>query len=92
MSSARLVLIERHSIGRDVFYTTPLFWDCECEEDYIHDCTCEDCPACGSTQAESPDARVDEVLQHTRSLNEGLIALLERLCERVCPNLNSIPF
>lgn len=28
-------LIEKHNIGRDTFYTTSLFWDCECEEDYI---------------------------------------------------------
>ena len=31
-----LVLIEQQKIGTDIFYTTPLFWDCECEEVYIH--------------------------------------------------------
>ena len=36
----KVVLIEPHNIGReDAFYTTILFWDCECEHDYIHPCT-----------------------------------------------------
>ena len=82
-SKPRLVLIEKHNIGRDTFYTTPLFWDCECEEDYIRTCLEEDCPACKVTQKESPDARVDEVLFHSTELNDKLIAALEMICARV---------
>jgi hypothetical protein len=91
-SKPRMVLIEQHNIGRNTFYTTPLFWDCECEEDYIHTCLEEDCPVCKVTQEESPDARVDEVLCRSTELNDKLIAVLEMICDRVCPELVSIPF
>ncbi len=91
-SKPRQVLIEQHNIGRDIFYTTPLFWDCECEEYYIHSFLEEDCPACKVTQAESPDARVDEVLSHSHELDSKLIAALEMICDHVCPGLVSIPF
>ena len=33
-------------LGRDIFFTTPLSWDCECERDYIHPCTEQSCPVC----------------------------------------------
>ena len=88
----RLALIEQHNIGRDTFYTTPLFWDCECEESYIHSCLDEDCPVCEVTQEESPDVCVDEVFGCFSDLNSKLIAVLELLCDRVCPDLVSIPF
>ena len=88
----KLVLIEQHNIGRDKFYTTPLFWDCECERDYIRTCLEEDCPVCGVTQEESPNARVDEVLRHSAELNKQLIAALEMVCDYVCPDLVPIPF
>ncbi|MBI5943672.1 MAG: hypothetical protein HY864_04830 [Chloroflexi bacterium] len=91
-SKPRLVLIEQHNIGRDIFYTTPLFWDCECEEGYIHSCLDEGCSVCGVTQDESPNARVDEVLCYSSTLNDKLIAALEMVCDRVCPDLVSIPF
>ena len=91
-SKPKLVLIEQHNIGRDIFYTTPLFWDCECEESYIHACLEEDCAACKATQTESPNARVDEVLFYSSELNGKLIAALEMICDRVCPDLVPIPF
>ena len=91
-SKPKLVLIEQHNIGRDKFYTTPLFWDCECESDYIRTCLEEDCPVCGVTQEESPNARVDEVLCRSGALNSKLIAVLEMICETVCPDLVPIPF
>ena len=91
--SQKLVLIERHNVGRlDMFYTTPLFWDCECEENYIHSFTEENCPACGATCEEAPDARVHEVIGHSIGLNSTLVAALEVVCGEVCPNLAPIPF
>ncbi len=37
------------------------FWDCECEENYIHeDCVCK-CEICGLTEVEAPDSRLNEV-------------------------------
>lgn len=92
MTKSRLVLIEQHNIGRDTFFTTPLFWDCECEEGYIRTCLEEDCPLCGVIREASPDARVDEVLSRSSELNAKLIAALEVICDRLCPDLVSIPF
>ena len=91
-SKPPLVHIEQHNIGRDIFYTTPLFWDCECEEGYTRTCLEENCPVCKVTQEESPNARVDEVLSYSTELNNTLVAALEMICDRVCPELVSIPF
>ena len=91
--SQKLVLIERHNVGRlDMFYTTPLFWDCECEENYIHSCTEETCLACGATNKEAPTSRVNEVISHSTGLNSTLVAALEFVCGEVCPDLVPIPF
>jgi len=91
-SKSRLVLIEQHNIGRDKFYTTPLFWDCECERNFIHACVEDVCLVCEVAQTESPNARVDEVLLYSSELNRNLVAALEMICDRVCPDLVSIPF
>ena len=88
----KVVLIEPHNLGRkDAFYTTILFWDCECERDYIHPCTEESCPVCKAEREESPNARVNEVF-NSGGLDTRLVAALEALCEDVCPDLMSIPF
>jgi len=43
------------------FQTTQLFWDCECNENYIHHCTDKVCNNCGCEQNESPDSRLNEI-------------------------------
>jgi hypothetical protein len=89
----KLALIEPHNTGcPDAFYTTPLFWDCECEENYIHALTEENCPACGATREDAPDTRVNEVFNHSISLNSTLVAVLEFICGEVCPDLVPVPF
>ncbi len=87
-SNTKLALVEKCG---DIF-TTPLFWDCECERDYIHSCLEEACPVCKATQEESSDARVEEVFRYSSELNSKLIAALEALCDSVCPDLVPIPF
>jgi hypothetical protein len=59
-------LIEKHAMPKPFsdFYTTPLFWDCECMEDYIHPASESRCLRCGAARDESPDSRVREVLNH----------------------------
>ena len=43
--------------------TTPLFWDCNCETNYIHSSTEYHCALCGAiNNDEQPDSRIDEVL------------------------------
>lgn len=43
------------------FETTELYWDCECEVDFIHPKNLERCEVCGAQASEMPDARVNEV-------------------------------
>ncbi len=88
----KIALVEQHGIEPDKFYTTPLFWDCECEEYYIHSCLEEACPVCNATQEESPNARVDEVFRNSSGLHHTLIAVLEVICDDICPELVPIPF
>lgn len=46
--------------------TTPEYWDCECEYQYIHPATSECCQKCGSRREEQPDSRIDEVADGSR--------------------------
>ena len=85
-------LIERHDLGRDTFYTTPLFWDCECEDDFIHSVSENDCLRCGSQREHQPDARVDEVLRYATGLPLDLVQIVENLAEQFAPELTAIPF
>lgn len=42
--------------------THPGYWDCECEENYIHDkCVCKICCCCGCKEDDMPDSRIREV-------------------------------
>jgi rubrerythrin len=61
----------REDILRDELklVTTPDFWDCECEEDFIHPSSDEACPVCGAHRDEQPDSRVNEV---SAMLGDGL--------------------
>ena len=43
--------------------TTPHYWDCECDQDYIHPASQHTCECCQATRDAQPDARVDEVQQ-----------------------------
>ncbi len=85
-------LIEKHNIGRDTFYTTSLFWDCECEYDYILPAFLDECPMCNSRREDQPDARVEEVLSHKCCLPVELVQVVEALADKICPHLNAIPF
>ena len=86
-------LIERHNIGRDTFYTTSLFWDCECDGDYIFPIYLSACGLCGSRRDDQPNARVEEVLlKHRSYLPNELVQVVEALADKICPHLNAIPF
>ena len=85
-------LIEAHNIGRDTFYTTSLFWDCDCEEEYIQPAFMDECILCGSSREDQPDARVDEVLKYQTHLPNDLVQVVEVLADKICPHLNAIPF
>ena len=91
----KVALIEPHNIGReDAFYTTILFWDCECERDYIHPCTEQVCPVCKAEHKDSPDARVDELFKYQSDLDHRLMEALNVYRESFYPELidRDIPF
>ena len=47
------------------FWTTQLFWDCECVVDFIHPKSTLSCDKCGAVEEDGqPDSRVTEVLEH----------------------------
>lgn len=50
--------------------TTPTYWDCECETDYVHPKTEEMCGRCGAVAEESPDARISEVATYGFPITE----------------------
>ena len=41
--------------------TTDLYWDCECEDSYIHPRSEEICGSCGTKREDGPDSHVSEV-------------------------------
>jgi len=56
------LMVEEREV-RSAIETTPDYWDCECEESYIHKKSDSlKCAKCGATQDEQPDSRVEEVL------------------------------
>ena len=57
---------------------TPLFWECRCQEEYIHPYHLPQCPACNSSRDPGMPARVWEVLimAHEWHLEDDLVARL----------------
>jgi len=44
--------------------TNPNYWDCECDQNYIHaKAKTLVCDVCGATEDESPDSRINELNQ-----------------------------
>lgn len=39
----------------------PRFWECECDERYIHHRAIQYCPRCEACQQDQPDGRLDEI-------------------------------
>lgn len=46
----------------DGLQLTDKFWDCECEENYIHPYSEDTCPICGAERDTQPDSCVNEVV------------------------------
>jgi len=61
--------------------TTSLFWDCECEENYIHPKDDALCPRCNTYRDDQPDSMVSEVarMDPPEAIKIRLLAELE--CE-----------
>lgn len=46
------------------FWTTHMFWDCACPENYIHPRSQRVCLVCGAHAENQPDSMVNEVVAH----------------------------
>ena len=59
--------INEHSLAQALdpenpyFITTHLYWDCECDREYIRPASMLMCEDCGALKDESPDSRLNEV-------------------------------
>jgi len=50
---------------QEICETTPEYWDCECETNYIHKKSVGNyCPKCKTFKTDQPDSRVLEVKSH----------------------------
>lgn len=50
-------------------FTNVNFWDCACDDHYVHPKTCKDCPRCGATPDDQPDAMQEELDRGEQSLH-----------------------
>ncbi|MEA3350953.1 MAG: hypothetical protein U9Q82_10055 [Chloroflexota bacterium] len=55
------------------FYTTTMFWECECVTRFIHPRGQNQCSICGAVANESPDARPDEIVVHEDEFPDELM-------------------
>ena len=46
------------------FITTSLYWDCECEDNYIRRSDQLMCEECGEFQEDAPNSRINELRRH----------------------------
>ncbi len=63
------------------FATTSLFWDCECEENYVHPVTEDKCPGCNARREDQLPSRISEVICQSSRLPRGLIEILESIMD-----------
>jgi hypothetical protein len=73
-------------------WLTPLFWDCECVEEYIHPASDAFCYRCTAKRGESPDSRVTEIIKYADTLPKGLVAIVEEAIDTAVPAFSLIPF
>jgi hypothetical protein len=79
-----------HTIeNNDILFSTPLFWDCECGDRYIHPRAENVCPSCGAEAQNQPNSRVDAVLFNAKfwNLDPGLVGQVWETLEQEHPLL-----
>ena len=52
--------------------TTPYYWDCNCDDNYIHAKSQVKCWRCGVSKNESPDSHILEVQKYGLPINPNL--------------------
>jgi hypothetical protein len=63
MSLSNLAASIKEQMDKLDCITTIQYWDCECETDYIHPRSQDNCEKCKATREDSPDSRVLEVYE-----------------------------
>lgn len=62
---ARMILIDTNWNVATKPDSDPMFWDCECDEDYIHKRIKQPrCNKCGTRQRHRPDSLISEIPHH----------------------------
>jgi len=51
--------------------TVDRYWDCECEQNYIHPKTIKQCWICGAKSSQQPDSIAEEVKKYIREKEKG---------------------
>jgi len=75
-------------------YTTSLFWECLCNQDFVHPYDVEECPHCRMSKEDqaAQAARMDNVLYFAGDLNPTLVMLAAdaqtRLMKKETPNVD----
>ena len=80
-----------HDPANGGFFTTALFWDCECEHNYIHPLHRRECYACSVQRDDAPDARLIEVIRYATEfdLDQRLVRVAAEQAEN---DVELIPF
>ena len=65
-------MIEKHN-NLEPFHTTTDFWECDCGQGFYHSTLEHECQVCHATSDESPDARVEEMLEKINTLESPTI-------------------
>ena len=50
--------------GNNYFITTSLYWECECDTNFIRSAQMNMCENCGAMKDDCPDARIGDLRQH----------------------------
>ena len=53
----------------NIFITTTLYWECECESNYIRPFDMDYCENCDTFRSDSPDSRINELKRHNIHVN-----------------------
>jgi hypothetical protein len=69
-------IVEFQVDSKGGFYTTCLFWECGCEQDFIQPHDLPECYACGWVRDESPHARLETLASCGSHLEPRLIEAL----------------
>lgn len=57
-----MIILDVHSIDNEPFVTVRGYWECHCEDNFVHIPGDPECLRCGDIPQDSPDARLNNAL------------------------------